>query len=203
MKKQFVVFLMAITVILSAAAGFGGAYLANSLASVTVLAEAAISPSAMDAVYMQDAEQISDNLGGYLASPAIAGASIALLDSAGAASAAQELTIPEIAALASHSIVEIYTETVVNSGRLGQFITEGAGSGIIVSADGYIVTNNHVIEGAKKITVRLKSGADYEAALIGRDSKTDLAVIKISVSGLQPVIYGNSDKLEEIGRAHV
>ena len=107
----------------------------------------------------------------------------------------KQLTIPEIAALNSNSVVEIYTESVTNSGRMGQFITEGAGSGVIITADGYIITNNHVIEGSRKITVRLNNGNDYEATLVGRDSKTDIAVLKIKVSGLQPAVYGNSDSL--------
>jgi serine protease Do len=57
--------------------------------------------------------------------------------------------------------------------------SEGTGSGIIISSDGYIVTNNHVIEGAHKVFVTLNTGAEYEATLIGADAKTDLAVIKI------------------------
>jgi len=80
----------------------------------------------------------------------------------------QQLSIPEIAALASNSVVEIYTESVASSGRMRQFVTEGAGSGVIISADGYIVTNNHVIEGSRKITVRVTSGMDYEAELTGK-----------------------------------
>lgn len=56
---------------------------------------------------------------------------------------------------------------------------EGTGSGIIISSDGYIVTNNHVIEGASAVSVTLNTGAEYEAKVIGADSKTDLAVIKI------------------------
>jgi serine protease Do len=199
MKKQFLASIMAITVILSGAVGFGGAYLANSLAIAPAAAAGEISTLAQSAVFDQGTAEIEANLDGYPAAMQIANLApngMALLNSTNSTSTPQELTIPEIAALASHSIVEIYTETVVNSGRLGQFITEGAGSGVIVSADGYIVTNNHVIEGAKKITVRLKNGADHEAALIGRDTKTDLAVLKSSASGLQPAGYGNLDKLE-------
>lgn len=58
--------------------------------------------------------------------------------------------------------------------------SEGTGSGIIISSDGYIVTNNHVIEGASKVSVTLNTGSEYEAKVIGHDSKTDLAVLKIT-----------------------
>lgn len=84
--------------------------------------------------------------------------------------------------------------------------TTGVGSGVIVSEDGYILTNNHVIKGADKITVTLADGKDYEATLVGRDDAredgggTDLAVIKIDVNtdkgGLSVLPFGDSDKLE-------
>lgn len=107
----------------------------------------------------------------------------------------EEFSIKDIAALTKNSIVEISTETVVWGTRLGQYISEGAGSGIIISNDGYIVTNNHVIEDARKITVKLNSGENYEAKLIGTYSENDIAVLKIETTNLQPVIFGDSDKL--------
>ena len=77
-----------------------------------------------------------------------------------------------------------------------QYISEGAGSGVILSEDGYIATNNHVIEGARKITVRLKSGESYSASLVGTDAVTDVAVLKIDATGLSPVTFGDSASLE-------
>lgn len=71
----------------------------------------------------------------------------------------------------------------------------GAGSGVIISSDGYIVTNNHVIENADKIDVTLNNKKTYKAELIGRDPTTDLAVLKIEESGLPHLNYGNSDDL--------
>ena len=56
------------------------------------------------------------------------------------------------------SVVEITTETIVKSGRIGQYVTSGAGSGVIVSAEGFIITNNHVINGADSIVVTLTDG---------------------------------------------
>ncbi len=79
---------------------------------------------------------------------------------------------------------------------------KGVGSGVIVSDDGYILTNNHVIEGANKITVTLANGKEYDAELVGRDSAsengggTDLAVIKIHANELSVLPFGDSDALE-------
>lgn len=106
------------------------------------------------------------------------------------------LTIKEIAALNANSVVEIKTEAMVTDSWMQQYVTEGAGSGVIISADGYIVTNNHVIDNSNKITVTLKNNKSYEAKLIGRDDESDLAVLKIDASGLTPVVYGDSSTLE-------
>ncbi len=94
------------------------------------------------------------------------------------------------------SVVEIRTESVKNSSRMGQFVSQGAGSGVIVSSDGYIATNNHVISGATKITVKLTNSKEYSAELIGTDQKTDLAVLKISETGLKPATFGTSSTLK-------
>ncbi len=73
--------------------------------------------------------------------------------------------------------------------------TQGSGSGIIVTADGYILTNNHVVSGAQTIKVYLQDDTEYDAKLVGTDQKTDLAVIKIEATGLTPVKMGDSDAL--------
>ena len=105
------------------------------------------------------------------------------------------INIPSVAALTQNSVVEIRTESVTNSLFLRQFVTEGAGSGVIISEDGYIVTNNHVIQDARAITVALHDGTTYEVQLIATDSKMDIGVIKIEASGLTPAILGDSDSL--------
>lgn len=72
---------------------------------------------------------------------------------------------------------------------------EGSGSGVIVSGNGYIVTNNHVISGAKRIKVMLNDNREFDAELVGADPTTDLALLKISGENLQPLLFGDSDKL--------
>ena len=107
----------------------------------------------------------------------------------------EAMTMPEAAAIARQSVVEIKTESVTSGLRPGGYISEGAGSGVIVSEDGYIITNDHVISGAINISVRLVDGREFPASLIGSDPKTDIAVIKISASGLPPATFGDSSKL--------
>lgn len=106
-----------------------------------------------------------------------------------------ELTIQEIINQTANAVVEIRTESVVTDGWIGQYVTQGAGSGVIFQANGYIMTNNHVIENARKITVTLKNGKAYEAQLVGTDEQTDVAVIRIKASGLTAANIGNSDEL--------
>lgn len=72
----------------------------------------------------------------------------------------------------------------------------GLGSGVIVSADGYILTNNHVVDGADEIRVALNDGREFNARLIGRDPKTEVAVIKIDAKDLPIVTIADSDKIE-------
>ena len=69
------------------------------------------------------------------------------------------------------------------------------GSGIIMSSDGYIITNEHVIDSAKSVEVVLSNNKKYAAAIVGKDLRTDLAVLKINVSGLTPATFGNSDQI--------
>ena len=73
---------------------------------------------------------------------------------------------------------------------------EGSGSGVIISTDGYIVTNNHVVDGADELTVTLNDNKEYSARIIGTDKTTDLALIKISATNLPAMPIGDSDKLK-------
>jgi serine protease Do len=77
-------------------------------------------------------------------------------------------------------------------------VERGSGSGFVVSADGYVLTNNHVVEGAEKVTVRLFDRREFEAKVVGTDPLTDVAVLKIPANHLTPAALGNSDE-ERIG----
>jgi serine protease Do len=71
-----------------------------------------------------------------------------------------------------------------------------SGSGVIISNDGYIITNNHVVEGAEKLTVTMNNNKNYEARVIGRDPSTDIAVIKIDEKALPAIVWGSSDDVK-------
>ena len=73
---------------------------------------------------------------------------------------------------------------------------QAAGSGVIISADGYIVTNNHVVEGADELTVTLNDNKEYSARIIGADATTDLALIKIDAKNLPAIVIANSDNVK-------
>ena len=105
------------------------------------------------------------------------------------------LSVQEIVAKNENSVVAITTESMSTDTWLGQYVTQGAGSGVIISEDGYIVTNNHVIENANHIAVTLNDGTEVDASLIATDEQTDVAVIKIDKTGLTPVTFGDSSEL--------
>lgn len=73
---------------------------------------------------------------------------------------------------------------------------ESAGSGVIISADGYIVTNNHVVENADEITITLNDNREFTARVVGLDADTDLALLKVDATGLPTIVIGDSDQLK-------
>ena len=73
-------------------------------------------------------------------------------------------------------------------------LEQGSGSGFVVSADGYVLTNNHVVEGAETVIVRLLDHREFRAKVVGADANTDVALLKIAAKGLPPVALGNSDE---------
>lgn len=109
---------------------------------------------------------------------------------------ANAMSVKQVADATANSVVEIQTESVSTNPFFPQAVTSGAGSGVILSKDGYIVTNNHVIEGASKVTVKTKDGKSYNADFVGTDKTTDLAVIKIKAENLTPAVLGKSADLE-------
>lgn len=104
-------------------------------------------------------------------------------------------SIEEVVAKVKDSVVEITTEVTKYGTFYGQYVAQGAGSGVIISADGYIVTNNHVIEDATSIKVTLTDGNSYDAKLIGTDSELDVALLKIEADNLTVAALGSSSEL--------
>lgn len=93
------------------------------------------------------------------------------------------------------SVVAITTESISTSNFFRQYVTQGAGSGVVLTTDGYIVTNYHVISGARQITVTTNDGTAYQATLVGSDESNDIAVLKVDAKNLTPAVLGNSDSL--------
>lgn len=113
----------------------------------------------------------------------------------------------EAARRATASVVHISSISTAQSGgssnpfqfffRDGEIpLNEGAGSGVIYSPDGYIITNNHVVVSADKLEVTLNDNRKFDARLVGRDEKTDLAIIKIEATNLPTLALANSDQAE-------
>ncbi|MDD6298987.1 S1C family serine protease [Hornefia butyriciproducens] len=111
-------------------------------------------------------------------------------------SSTESLSYKSIISKTSDSVVSITTESMSTDAWAQNYVTKGAGSGVIIQSNGYIITCNHVIEGASKITVTLKNKKTYTATVVGTDSDNDIAVLKIRATGLKAATYGNSSKLQ-------
>src|SRR5712692_5832948 len=113
------------------------------------------------------------------------------------ATAAADLSIRDVAARVRPAVVQIATEQA--STRLSpvaqQGVLIGIGSGVIIDAAGHILTNNHVIDGARTISVALPDGRTFDGQLVGRDPDTDLAVVQIQADNLPIAALGASDRL--------
>lgn len=173
LSKGAVAVLLIICILVSGAAGFGGSILASKMN----LTDHAASDSA-------DNTTSTDG-------------STDKTSSASKTSSGPDKTTAEITEIAAPSVVEITTEVVQTSEFYGQYIQQGAGSGVIIKEDGTIITNNHVIEDAKDITVTLRSGESFEAKMIGADEELDIALIKIDAGDTELTVaeMGDSDTL--------
>ena len=106
-----------------------------------------------------------------------------------------QMTAAEVYAGTVNSVVSI-NSSATTTNVFGQPVeSASAGSGFIITADGYIVTNYHVVKGATAVTVTMYNGATYDATVVGGDSDYDVAVLKIEATGLQPVTLGSSADL--------
>ena len=119
---------------------------------------------------------------------------------------ASEITVKQVSGQTLMSPAEVYASTVnsvvsincssVSTNIFGQSVqSASSGSGFIITQDGYIVTNHHVISGASSVTVTMYNGTEYPATVVGSDSDYDVAVLKINATDLQPVTLGNSSSV--------
>ena len=118
----------------------------------------------------------------------------AKVDTAGL-SAARNTPAVRAAKAVGPSVVGITNKAVARDWFNNPVETEGVGSGVIFRSDGYIVTNNHVVSGAKEIIVSLADGRSLKGKLIGADEVTDLAVVKVDSEGLSAAEFGDSDQI--------
>ena len=115
----------------------------------------------------------------------------------------QEVTVKKVTGQTLMTPAEVYASTVgsvvsincsaVSTNIFGQRVeSASSGSGFVITQDGYIVTNHHVVASASSVKVTMYDGKEYSAAVVGSDSDYDVAVLKVETTGLQPVTLGNS-----------
>ncbi len=112
----------------------------------------------------------------------------------------KELVMPRVDSTEIVSIAELATKTIVqvqvgNISEDGEFMPNGGGSGVVISDEGLIMTNHHVIDNSTEVRVVFEDGRMYESEIIGSDRLTDIGLLKISASNLVPISIGNSDAL--------
>ena len=107
-------------------------------------------------------------------------------------------SLSDVASAVTPSVVVVTTEQIVTDNYFwgGQQVLSGAGSGVILTTDGYIVTNYHVVEGAQQVTVTLHDDSTYTATVVGSDQQSDIALLKIEADGLTPAVLGDSDNVQ-------
>jgi len=125
-------------------------------------------------------------------SPGSASGYLSVDQNVGAAISSQELV-----AKVAPAVVSIVVDTVAYNSHLQAVPETGAGTGIIISPDGYVVTNDHVVSGAQSVTVTLSDGSTFAATIVGTDLQTDLAVVKIVANNLSYLHFLNNS-LEQL-----
>lgn len=151
-----------------------------AISGSTVLSQKSVQPSPSAAAVSAKVQDQSALIGG--SAPAISN---------------QSNPIPEIAAKVSPSVVGVKTsDTQFARGQQSKTQDVAYGTGFVISSDGLILTNSHVIEQGQNITVEMNNGKSYPATVKGQDYDSDVAVLKIDATGLTPVAIGDSDKLQ-------
>jgi serine protease Do len=113
----------------------------------------------------------------------------------------KELVMPRVDSTEIVSIAELATKTIVqvqvgDISEDGEFLPSGGGSGVVISSDGLIMTNHHVIDNSVQVRVVFEDGRMYESKIVGSDRLTDIGLLKISASNLVPISIGNSESLK-------
>ena len=179
-RRASAALVLSLIVVLSGAAGFTGGFFA-----MRILPGATPTPTTAVATLAPTSTA---------APTPTAGSDSTVLTSATGTATKNGLTVAQIAAIAGPSVVEVHTtQTVTVRGQ--SYAVDGAGSGVVMTKDGYIVTNHHVIDGAKTVTVKLLSGTSYDAVVVNSDSIADIAVLKIAATNLTPATIGLSSAL--------
>jgi serine protease Do len=136
--------------------------------------------------------------GGATATPVAAAPSSS--PSTVAATTNQHVDVTDLTAMvaaATPSVVTITADGLSTNGFSGNaFPTTGVGSGVILTSDGYILTNKHVVEGSQSLSVKLSDGTEYPATIVTQSRDTDLALIKVDASGLTAATIGDSSKIK-------
>ena len=177
---------------------FNGGRVARSAVALVLAAAMGFAGGFVGAKYGGSGKVVIQQAAPSAASDSSTGSSGADSTITAASSSGSSLTTEQVADMVSPSVVVITTEQVVYSqwSWYGQSQVEsGAGSGVIISSDGYILTCAHVVDGASSITVTIDD-KDYTATLVGEDTTSDVAVIKIDATGLTPATVGDSDSLK-------
>ena len=176
---------------------FAGVLLMNSTAQYRTPAEAKATAEAAQTALPETAQQDAE-----AASVTMSPGTVAVLPEQANVSVGfaydGQYTRAQVVELAAPSVVGIdatFETTVSYWGMAQTYDQQGSGSGVILTADGYIATCAHVVNNAKKIVVTLNDDASYEATLVGTDLRNDLAIIKIEAEGLTPATLGDSDML--------
>ncbi len=185
-RVAFAALVVALCIVFSGLSAFGGTYLANKM-----MPPADTSAPEYEGDVSDDASEA-----GKVTQPG--SVTINKVESGGSLGTEGELSlVSAIASKVGSSVVEISTETVVGGSRFSQYVTSGAGSGVIIAKEGYIITNNHVIDGADNVMVRTNDGTEYKAEVIGSDSSSDIAVLKIDAGDKELTVatVGDSDSL--------
>lgn len=181
--------LVAVMLAVALVAGAGGSVLTNVIADLSAKNAAQNAPEEPAEPAMGETEPDGqENMGSYslVSSP--------LPEKLPSNAGNKSLTPSEVYAMNVGAVVGIATQITTNV--WGQTASASvAGSGFVLTEDGYVVTNNHVVADATSVTVKLHNGEEYEAQVVGTDKLNDVALLKIEASGLQCVTVGNSDEL--------